>query len=76
MEVAKTFVYFIMLGLSISAERCMELFQAKFGSYNPFIINKAMTYFVDVDNEPELKMLKPVSWECIKRFFIEMFTRL
>ncbi|MGC9093868.1 MAG: nucleotidyl transferase AbiEii/AbiGii toxin family protein [Bacteroidota bacterium] len=71
-----TDVYFIMQELSISRDKCIELFQAKFGSYNPLIINKAMTYFGDADNEPELKMLKPVRWEEIKKFFIRTFTEL
>jgi len=71
-----TDVYFIMQELSLSPEKCIELFQTKYGAYNPLVIHKSMTYFVDADNEPELKMLKPVRWEEIKKFFIKTFTKL
>jgi len=71
-----TDVYFIMKELSISPEKCIELFQTKYGSCNPLVIHKAMTYFIDADKEPELKMLKPVRWEDIKKFFITTFTKI
>lgn len=69
-------VYFIMRELSLTKEKCIELFLSKFGSYNPLIIHKAMTYFTDADNEPEIKMVKPVKWEDMKKFFIRTFARL
>jgi len=71
-----TDVYFIMKELSISPEKCIELFQAKYGRCNPLVVHKAMTYFIDADKEPELKMLKPVRWEDIKKFFITTFTKI
>lgn len=66
-------VYFIMQFLEIDAKRCIELFQEKFGPHNPLVIRKAMVYFADADREPELRMLKPVKWEEVKRFFIREF---
>jgi hypothetical protein len=71
-----TDVYFIMKELSISPEKCIELFQTKYGRCNPLVIHKAMTYFIDADKEPELRMLKSVSWRDIKKFFITTFTKI
>jgi len=68
--------YFIMRELSISPEECIALFQAKYGAYNPLVIRKAMTYFVNADNDPELRMLKQERWEEIKKFFIRTFAKL
>jgi len=59
-----------------SVKECINLFKAKYGEYNPLVISKAMTYFTDADTEPELKMLKPISWQDIKKFFIETFTEI
>jgi hypothetical protein len=71
-----TDVYFIMKELRITAKRCVELFIAKYGAYNPLVVSKAMSYFEDAENEPELKALKPVSWQEVKDFFITRFTEL
>jgi hypothetical protein len=71
-----TDVYFIMKELSISPEKCIELFQTKYGPCNPLVIHKAMTYFQDADKEPELTMLKSVKWENIKKFFVITFSKL
>jgi len=71
-----TDVYFIMQELSLSADHSIEIFQKKHGAYNPLVINKAFTYFIDADNEPELKMLKHIKWEDIKGFFTEVFTKI
>jgi len=67
-------VFFIMKELSLSAEDCIRLFNKKFGDYNPLIIYKAMSYFKDADEEPELKMIKKIDWEEIKKFFRKEFS--
>ena len=66
-------VYFILKELSITPEKVIELFQEKFGPYNPLVIYKALTYFEDAEKDPEPEMLKPVSWREIKNFFIRNF---
>lgn len=69
-------LYFIVKELSINANRVIELYKRKFGNCNSFIVRKALVYFRDADNEPQLKMLKPVKWREIKRFFIQTLTKL
>lgn len=69
-------VYFIMSEKNISPGAGIDLFEKKFGSYNPLILRKALTYFEDADNEPELNMIKPVEWQKIKKFFQKSFTKL
>jgi len=69
-------VYFIMKELQCDSKRVIELFREKYGDFNPLIIKKAFLYFEDADNDPELKMIKPVSWKRIKEFFIENFTEV
>ena len=70
-----TDVYFIMKEFHLTAAQCIKLFREKYGDYNPLIIHKALTFFEDAENEPELKMLKPVDWEEIKKFFLKEFLR-
>ena len=69
-------VFFIMKNLKMSAENCIEMFREKFGDYNPLIIYKAMNYFKDADKEPEVKMIKEVDWEEIKKFFRKEFSEI
>jgi len=68
--------FFIMKNLKMSAEKCIEMFREKFGDYNPLIIYKAMNYFKDADKEPEVKMIKEVDWEEIKKFFRKEFSEI
>ena len=69
-------VFFIMKNLKLNAEECIEIFREKFGNYNPLIIYKAMNYFKDADKEPEVKMIKEVDWEEIKKFFRKEFSEI
>lgn len=71
-----TDLYFIMTRKDISPDASIDLFKKKFGSYNPLILRKALTYFEDADHEPELNMLEPVDWQKIKNFFQRNFTKL
>jgi predicted nucleotidyltransferase component of viral defense system len=66
-------VYFTLKELSLTPEKVIELFQEKFGAYNPLVICKALTHFEDAEKDPEPEMLKPVSWKEVKDFFIKNF---
>jgi len=68
-----TDVYFIMRKLNLDSKKVIALFRQKYGNFNPLILRKAFTYFEDADSEPELRMLRPVKWESIKKFFIKEF---
>lgn len=35
-----------------------------------------LVFFEDADTEPELKMIKPIQWNKIKRFFKDRFIGL
>jgi predicted nucleotidyltransferase component of viral defense system len=70
-------VYFI-------SQQCLplrEVFQllpVKFPAhqYDLYHILRSLTYFADAEAEPIPRMLKPVAWEEIKRFFITEAARL
>ena len=49
------------------------LFREKFAAANYSLVHilKSLTYFDDADGEPMPHMLMPVSWEDVKRFFVE-----
>jgi len=65
--------YFIMNEIKIKPQQLIEMFSKKYGKINSLIIHKALTFFEDADKELELKMIKKVSWNEIKKFFIENF---
>ncbi len=65
--------YFIMNELKIKPQQLIELFSKKYGKINSLIIHKAFTFFEDADKEGELKMIKQISWNEIKKFFIKNF---
>jgi hypothetical protein len=67
--------YFIMNEIKIKPQQLIEMFSKKYGKINSLIIHKALTFFEDADKELELKMIKKVSWNEIKKFFIENFGR-
>jgi len=69
-------VYYIMKELQCNSKRVIEIFRQKYGEFNPLIIKKAFVYFEDADNDPELKMIKPVTWSTVKEYFIEKFTEV
>ena len=70
-----TDAYFILQHLIYPPSVCIDLFQKKYGQYNPFVIHKALTYFADADNEPDLKMIQPIKWNQIKKFFLTEFSK-
>ena len=61
-------VYFILKELKINCEQLIRIFQQKYGNFNPLIIKKALIYFEDADKEGELKMIKKISWDKIKKY--------
>jgi predicted nucleotidyltransferase component of viral defense system len=67
--------YFIMNETKIKPQQLIEMFSKKYGKINSLIIHKALTFFEDADKELELKMIKKVSWNEIKNFFIENFRK-
>jgi len=67
--------YFIMNEIKIKPQQLIEMFSKKYGKINSLIIHKALTFFEDADKELELKMIKKVSWNEIKNFFIENFKK-
>lgn len=68
-----TDAYFIIKKLNLDSREVIELFRKKYGNINHFILRKAFTYFEDADSEPDLRMIKQVKWESIKKFFIKEF---
>ncbi|WP_162138249.1 nucleotidyl transferase AbiEii/AbiGii toxin family protein [Thermodesulfobacterium thermophilum] len=69
-------VYFILKELKINCEQLIRIFQQKYGNFNPLIIKKVLTYFEDADKEGELKMIKKISWDKIKKYFIKEFVEV
>jgi hypothetical protein len=51
-------IYFIMKKLKLKSRDVINLFVKKFGNYNELIIKKAITYFKDADNEPDIYIFK------------------
>jgi len=56
----------------------LELFQQKFAqaAYNLVHVLKSLTYFEDADREPKPDMLRPLSWDEVKQFFLREAPRL
>lgn len=50
----------------------LEWFKKKFAAanYNRVHLLKSLTYFEDAENDPLPDMLTPVSWEDVKRYFV------
>jgi predicted nucleotidyltransferase component of viral defense system len=69
-------VYFIMKKLKLKSRDVINLFVKKFGNYNELIIKKAITYFKDADNEPDIYIFKKIKWDTIKKFFVKTFATL
>jgi hypothetical protein len=62
----------------ISLEAVFGLFQKKYAqvNYNLSHLIKGLAYFEDAEKDEMPKMLKPVSWEAVKKFFTEESQRL
>lgn len=57
----------------ISFDKLIKLFKRKYKSINYNIIHifKSMTYFEDAEGDPMPKMIVPISWKEIKKYFKE-----
>jgi hypothetical protein len=69
-------LYFIIKTLNLSINDLIKLFTKKYGKFNPLIIHKALVFFDDADNEPELIMIKKTDWRKIRQYFISHFGKL
>jgi hypothetical protein len=54
----------------------IKLFTKKYGKFNPLIIQKALVFFEDANNEPDLIMIKKTDWSKIKQYFMFNFGKL
>lgn len=69
-------LYFIIRKLRLSANDLIKLFTKKYGKFNPLIIQKALVFFEDANNEPDLIMIKKTDWSKIKQYFMFNFGKL
>jgi len=69
-------LYFIIRKLRLSANDLIKLFTKKYGKFNPLIIHKALVFFEDANNEPDLIMIKKTDWSKIKQYFMFNFGKL
>jgi hypothetical protein len=49
----------------------LKKFRRKYGAtnYSPYHLLKSLVYFTDAEREPMPKMLRPISWPEVKKFF-------
>lgn len=65
-------IYTCFINKKLSIAEGIQIFKQRFQGtgVNYYHILKSLVYFVDADQEPELMLLKKVSWPTIKDFFI------
>lgn len=70
-------VYFIAKEFALLSE-ILKKFEEKYASvkYNMMHVRKSLLYFDDADRDPMPKMLKPVSWDAVKKFFQSEIAKL
>jgi predicted nucleotidyltransferase component of viral defense system len=64
-------IYFTLSLQNISIGNAIEILKKRFKNtaINYYHILKSLVFFEDANQEPELKLLKGVSWETVKSFF-------
>jgi len=64
-------VYWVLQSGILSLNELLPLFQKKYAAlnYNLVHIKKSLTYFEEAEEEPLPKMLVPLEWPEVKRFF-------
>lgn len=64
-------IYFTLLLKNVSIGSAIEIFKKRFegSGINYYHILKSLVFFDDAEQEPELNLLKKVSWEEVKSFF-------
>lgn len=70
-------LYFICQEPGFDLAAALDAFQARFASAKPDVLHlvKALTYFEDAEQEPELLLLRQVAWRDVKLFFEREVTR-
>lgn len=69
-------IYFIIKYLDLKSENVISFFIQKYGKYEELEIKKGLTYFEDVEKEPEFPMIKKVYWDEVKSFSIKEFAKI
>ena len=74
----RDFIDLYLLGREFGLHEIMAWFKSKFSrtDYNMVHIMKSLTYFEDSDGEPMPDMISDISWEQVKKFFIEAVPRM
>ncbi len=74
----RDFIDLYFLVKKISLEQIFKFYDKKYGklSNNILHIMRSLDYFADADSQESPKMLVPVSWEEIKKFFQKQAIRL
>jgi predicted nucleotidyltransferase component of viral defense system len=74
----RDFVDLYVVAREYGIPRLLDLFQRKYAqaNYNLLHIRKSLAYFADAEQEPMPHMLVPLSWEEVKRFFLEQVRSL
>ena len=74
----RDFVDLYVIARQYGIPELLDLFQRKFAqaNYNLVHVRKSLTCFADAEKEPMPDMLIPLSWEDIKRFFIDQARNL
>ncbi len=69
----KDFIDLYWIGQNIiSLEKLFSFFDKKFDkTYSLYHILKSLTYFEDAERDKKPKMLKPVEWQEVKRYFLK-----
>ncbi len=67
----RDFIDLYFLTKKFSLDKILKFYDKKYGklSNNIYHILKSFNYFTDADPQPSPKMLIPVSWEEVKKFF-------
>lgn len=74
----RDFVDVYVVAREYGMPQLLELFRRKFATanYNLLHVWKSLTYFTDAEKEPMPDMLVSLSWEEVKRFFVNEAKRL
>ena len=69
----KDFIDLYWIGQKIiSLEKLFSFFDKKFDkTYSLYHILKSLTYFEDAERDKKPKMLKPVEWKEVKKYFLK-----
>jgi predicted nucleotidyltransferase component of viral defense system len=63
----KDFFDIVILLRDHSLEQLLEFYTEKFPDHDPFFVIRSLGFFEDADEEPDPRMLLPLSWQEVKR---------